>query len=247
MRTIGMIGGMSWESSAIYNRMVNEAVKERLGGHHSAETVMYSVDFAPIKRLQHEGRWEETAASLAQAARKVEQAGADFIVLCTNTMHRIADAITEAVSIPLLHIADATAEEIKAQGIKRVGLLATRFTMEQDFYKGRLAREHGIEVIVPDEEERRIVHDVIYDELCLGEIRKSSRQAYRQIMDRLVERGAEAVILGCTEITMLVGEEDASVLLFDTTRIHAEKAVEMALDARDPGASDRHRDEPRRI
>jgi aspartate racemase len=177
LRTIGMIGGMSWESSAIYYRMVNEAVKDRLGGHHSAKTVMYSVDFDPIKRLQHEGRWEETAASLAQAARKVEQGGADFVMLCTNTMHRVADAITEAVSIPLVHIADATAEEVKARRIKRVGLLATRFTMEQDFYKGRLAREHGIEVIVPDEEERRIVHDVIYDELCLGEVKDSSRQA----------------------------------------------------------------------
>jgi aspartate racemase len=237
-----MIGGMSWESSAIYYWMVNEAVKERLGGHHSAETVMYSVDFAPIKRLQHEGRWEETAAALAEAARRVEQGGADFIVLCTNTMHRMADAITGAVSIPLLHIADATAEEVKARGIQKVGLLATRFTMEQDFYKGRLVREHGLEVIVPDEEERRLVHDVIYDELCLGEIKESSRQAYRQIMSRLVERGADAVILGCTEITMLVGQEDASVPLFDTTRIHAEKAVEMALDTRELGAGDRHSD-----
>jgi aspartate racemase len=242
MRTIGMIGGMSWESSAIYYWMVNEAVKERLGGHHSAETVMYSVDFAPIKHLQHEGRWEEMAASLAEAARKVEQGGADFIVLCTNTMHRMAEAITEAVSIPLLHIADATAEEVKARGIRNVGLLATQFTMEQDFYKGRLANRHGLEILVPDEEERRLVHDVIYNELCLGEIRPSSRQAYRQIMDCLVERGAEAVILGCTEITMLVGQEDASVPLFDTTRIHAEKAVELALDAREIGTGGRHSD-----
>ena len=208
---------------------------------------MYSVDFAEIKCLQHEGRWEETAASLAQVARKVEQAGADFVVLCTNTMHRMADAITQAVSIPLLHIADATAEEVKARGIRNVGLLATRFTMEQDFYKGRLGNRHGLEVLVPDEEERRLVHDVIYDELRLGEVKESSMQAYRRIMSQLVERGAEAVILGCTEITMLVGQEDTSVPLFDTTRIHAEKAVEMALDARDPGASDRHRAEPRRI
>jgi aspartate racemase len=230
LRTIGMIGGMSWESSAIYYRIVNEAVKATLGGHHSAETVMYSVNFDPIKRLQHENKWEEAATSLAQAARKVEQGGADFLLLCTNTMHTVAEAIKEAVSIPLLHIADATAEEVKARRIERVGLLATRFTMEQDFYKGRLAREHGIEVIVPDEEERRIVHDVIYDELCLGEVKESSRQAYRRIMSRLVDRGAEAVILGCTEITMLVGQEDASVPLFDTTRIHAEKAVEMALE-----------------
>jgi len=227
--------------------MVNEAVKERLGGHHSAETVMYRVDIAEIKCLQHEGRWEGTAASLAQAARKVEKGGADFVVLCTNTMHRMADTITQAVSIPLLRIADATAEEVKARGIRNVGLLATRFTMEQDFYKGRLGNRHGLEVLVPDEEERRLVHDVIYDELCLGEIKESSRQAYRRIMSQLVERGAVAVILGCTEITMLVGQEDASMPLFDTTRIHAEKAVEMALDARDPGASDRHRAEPRRI
>ena len=212
--------------------MVNEADKERLGGHHSAQTLMDSVDFAPINRLQHEGRWEETAASLAEAACKVEQGGADFVVLCTNTMHRMAGAIAEAVSIPLLHIADATAEEVKARGVKRVGLLATRFTMEQDFYKGRLAREHGIEVVVPDEEERRTVHGVIYDELCLGEVKESSRQAYRRIMSRLVERGAEAVILRCTEITMLVSQEDASVPLFDTTRIPAEKAVEIALDGR---------------
>jgi aspartate racemase len=242
MRTIGMIGGMSWESSAIYYWMVNEAVNERLGGHHSAETVIYSVDFAPIKQLQHEGRWEETAAYLSKAARRVEQGGADFVVLCTNTMHRMADAITEAVSIPLLHIADATAEEVKVRGIQKVGLLATRFTMEQDFYKGRLVREHGLEVIVPDEEERRLVHDVIYDELCLGEIKESSRQAYHQILSRLVEQGAEAVILGCTEITMLVGQEDASVPLFDTTRIHAEKAVELALDTRELGAGGWHSD-----
>lgn len=232
MRTIGMIGGMSWESSAIYYRMVNEAVRERLGGHHSAATVMVSVDFAPIMRLQHEGRWEETAAPLAAAARTVERGGADFIVLCTNTMHRMADAITDAVSIPFLHIADATAEAVKAHGIETVGLLATRFTMEEDFYKGRLARQHGIDVIVPDAEERQTVHDVIYDELCLGQIKQSSRQAYRRIMARLVERGAETVILGCTEITMLVNQDDASVPLFDTTRIHAEKAVELALDAR---------------
>jgi aspartate racemase len=233
-----MIGGMSWESSAIYYRLVNEAVKERLGGHHSAETVMYSVDFALIKRLQHEDRWEEAAAYLAEVARKVEQGGADFVVLCTNTMHRVADAIAQAVSIPMLHIADATAEAVKARGIRTVGLLATRFTMEQDFYTGRLTREHGIEVIVPDEEERQTVHAVIYNELCLGEVKASSRQAYRRIMSRLVERGAEAVILGCTEITMLVGQEDASVPLFDTTRIHADKAVAMALDAKDLAADE---------
>jgi len=186
--TIGMIGGMSWKCSAIYYWMVNQAVKQRLGGHHSAETVMYSVDFAPIKRLQHEGRWEETAAYTAQEASKVERRGADFLVLCTNIIRRMGDAITEWCTIPLVHITDATAEEIKARGIRKVSLLATRFTMEQDFYKGRLAQKHGIEVIVPDEEEGRIVHDVIYDELVLGEVKEPSRQAYRRIMSRLVER-----------------------------------------------------------
>ena len=230
MRTIGLIGGMSWESSALYYQWVNEGVKERLGGLHSAEVVMYSVDFAGIELLQHEGRWEEAAERLVEVAKKVERGGADFLVLCTNTMHKVASAITTAVEIPLLHIADATADRIKPNGIRRVGLLRTGFTMEQDFYKGRLADEHGLEVLVPDEEDRRLVHDIIYDELCLGKVRDASRKEYRRIMAGLVERGAEAIILGCTEITMLVTQEDAAVPLFDTTAIHAQKAVEIALE-----------------
>ena len=230
LRTIGLIGGMSWESSALYYRWINEGVKERLGGLHSAEALMYSVDFAPIARLQRRGGWAEAAARLSGAARALERGGADFLVLCTNTMHRVADEISSAVGIPLLHIADATAEKIKAQGLGRVGLLATGFTMEQDFYKGRLADKHGLEVLVPGAEDRRFVHDVIYDELCLGKVEDSSRREYRRVMSKLVERGAEAVILGCTEITMLVGPDDASVPLFDTTAIHAREAVEIALD-----------------
>jgi amino-acid racemase len=230
LRTIGLIGGMSWESSALYYQWVNEGVKERLGGLHSAEVVMYSVDFAGIELLQHEGRWEEAAERLVEVAKKVERGGADFLVLCTNTMHKVASAITTAVEIPLLHIADATADRIKPNGIRRVGLLGTGFTMEQGFYKGRLADEHGLEVLVPDEEDRRLVHDIIYDELCLGKVRDASRKEYRRIMAGLVERGAEAIILGCTEITILVTQEDAAVPLFDTTAIHAQKAVEIALE-----------------
>ena len=231
MRTIGLIGGMSWESSALYYRWINEAVKEKLGGLHSTEVAMYSVDFAAIERLQHEGRWEEAAERLLEAAKKVERSGAGFVVLCTNTMHKVADKIEASVGIPLLHIADATAEKIKAQSIRRVGLLATGFTMEQGFYEGRLADRHGLEVLVPEEEDRRLVHRVIYEELCLGEVRDASREEYRRVMVGLVERGAEAIILGCTEITMLVSTEDACVPLFDTTRIHAQKAVEVALAA----------------
>lgn len=229
MRTLGLIGGMSWESSALYYRWINEGVKERLGGLHSAEVVMYSVDFADVEFLQREGRWQEAGARLAEAATKVERAGADYLLLCTNTMHKVADAVEGAVGIPLLHIADATAEEVRGQGVGRVGLLATGFTMEQDFYKGRLAERYGLEVLVPEPEDRRVVHEVIYNELCLGEVKETSRDAYSRIISTLVERGAEAVILGCTEITMLVGQEDVSVPIFDTTAIHAQKAVEAVL------------------
>lgn len=235
-RTIGMIGGMSWQSSAIYYRLVNEGVRKKLGGQHSARTLMYSVDFAEIERLQHEGRWEDTATLLAEAAERIERGGADFIVLCTNTMHKVADAITETVNVPLLHIADATAEKIKARGMSKVGLLATRFTMEEGFYKGRLSSEYGLEVIVPDAKDRQIVHAVIYEELCLGKVTETSRKAYRRIMSHMVERGAEAIILGCTEITMLVGQKDSAVPLFDTTTIHAQKAVEVALERAEPTA-----------
>jgi len=211
VRTIGLIGGMSWESSALYYRWINEAVQEQLGGLHSARIVMVSVDFAEIERLQHAGRWDEAGVRLSEAARSVKRGGAELLLLCTNTMHKVADEIAAAVQIPMLHIADTTAIAIVERGFQRVGLLGTRFTMEQDFYRGRLTGCHGLEVLVPDEEERPVVHDVIYDELCLGRIRPASRDAYRQVMARLVARGAEAIILGCTEITLLVGQEDATV------------------------------------
>jgi len=227
--TIGLIGGMSWESSAEYYRIINQEVNRRLGGVRSAQCLMYSVDFEGIKRLQHEGDWERLAEAMKEAAVRLERGGADFIVLCTNTMHRVADAIAASVSIPTLHIADPTADKIKASGFQRIGLLGTAFTMEQDFYKGRLQQRHGLEVIVPDENDRRIVHEIIYKELVLGQIRPESRQAYRAIIARLIERGAQAVILGCTEIMLLVSDEDSAVPLFDTTTIHALAAVDWAL------------------
>jgi aspartate racemase len=229
MKTIGLIGGMSWESSAEYYRMINEAVRRRLGGFHSARCLMFSVDFAEIEELQRSGRWEDAGNRLADAARRLERGGAELLVLCTNTMHRVADEVAAATEIPFLHIADPTADEIKARGITSVGLLATRYTMEQDFYRGRLSERHGLEVLVPDEPGRSLVHDVIYEELVLGRIEERSRAAYREIMTRLVERGAEAIILGCTEIELLVREDDSTVPLFDTTRIHAERAVELAI------------------
>lgn len=225
---IGLIGGMSWESSAEYYRLINESVKRRLGGLHSARSLMFSVDFAGIEELQSSGRWEEAGDRLVDAARRLERGGADLAVLCTNTMHRLADRIEREIEIPLLHIADATAVEIGARGMRSVGLLGTRYTMEQDFYRGRLSHRHGLEVLVPDEPARGLVHDVIYDELVLGRVEDASRTAYREVMAGLVERGAEGIILGCTEVGLLVGEGDATVPLFDTTRIHAERAVDAA-------------------
>ncbi|WP_308364094.1 MULTISPECIES: aspartate/glutamate racemase family protein [unclassified Microbulbifer] len=229
MKTVGLIGGMSWESTQIYYRRINELVKERLGGLHSARLLLYSVDFHEIEQLQHAGRWEEAGELLAAAARSLAAAGADFLLICTNTMHKIAPAVEAAVSIPLLHIADATAAEIGRAGARTVGLLGTRFTMEENFYRGRLQEEHGIPVLLPDAEERALVHQVIYQELCLGTVRDESRAAYRDIIRRLVERGAEGIILGCTEIGMLVTAADAPVPLFDTTEIHARAAVDRAL------------------
>ncbi|MEP7011282.1 MAG: aspartate/glutamate racemase family protein [Acidobacteriota bacterium] len=229
MKTIGLIGGMSWESTVPYYRQINETVKERLGGLHSAKVVLYSVDFHEVERLQHSGDWEAAGALLAGAARAVEAAGADFLVLCTNTMHKVAGAIEGAVGIPLFHIADPTAEEIKAAGFRTVGLIGTRFTMEQEFYKDRLSDRHGLAVLVPPVEDREIVHRVIYEELCLGKIVDGSRVEFRRIMADLVSEGAEAIILGCTEISLLVGAEDSTVPLFDTTSIHARKAAEWAL------------------
>lgn len=228
MKMIGLIGGMSWESTALYYRIINEQVKQQLGGLHSARSLMYSVDFHEIEKLQAAGEWQKAGEILAEAAVSLEKGGADFIVLCTNTMHKVAQQITDAVSIPLLHIADATAQRIRQAGVKKVGLLATAFTMEQEFYKGRL-NQSEIEVLVPDAAGRKVVHDIIYQELCLGVIRDESRAQYRKIIAELVEQGAEAIILGCTEITLLVKAEDASVPLFDTTLIHAEDAVKLAL------------------
>jgi aspartate racemase len=231
MKTIGLIGGMSWESTLPYYRHINELVKQRLGGLHSARIVLYSVDFHDIERLQHSGNWDEAGRMLAAAARALEAAGADFLVLCTNTMHKVAAAIEAAVRIPLLHIADATAVEIRRAGLRRVGLLATRFTMEQDFYCRRLEHRHGIGVIVPDAADREVVHRIIYDELCLGSIRADSRERYREIIRRLVGQGAEGIVFGCTEIGLLVSAADAPVPVFDTTAIHAANAVELALQA----------------
>jgi aspartate racemase len=227
--TIGLIGGMSWESSAEYYRIINREMQKRLGGVHSARSLMWSVDFGEVERLQHEGEWDRLTDAMKDAAIRLERGGADFIVLCTNTMHRMADAIASAAGIPLLHIADPTAERIKAAGLERVGLIGTAFTMEQDFYKGRLKQHYGLDVIVPEADDRRVVHDVIYKELVVGQVLEASRMAYRGIIARLVERGAQAVILGCTEIMLLVSDEDSAVPLYDTTTIHALAAVNRAL------------------
>lgn len=229
MKTIGLIGGMSWESTVPYYRLINEGIKQRLGGLHSARVVLYSVDFHDIEVLQHNGRWDEAGALLATAARALQSAGADFIVLCTNTMHKVTPAIEAAVTIPLLHIADPTAEAVRQAGIHTVGLLGTHFTMEEDFYRGRLEAQHGLEVVIPDAADRDIVHRVIYDELCLGVTREASRAVYRAVIGRLIAQGAEGIILGCTEIGLLVKPEDAMVPLFDTTALHAASAVEFSL------------------
>jgi aspartate racemase len=229
MKTIGLIGGMSWESSLLYYRLINELVKERLGGLHSARSLMYSVDFDDIEKMQAENRWAEAGAALAQAAQNLERGGADFVVLCTNTMHKTAPDIIAQTSIPFLHIADATAARIVSSGIKTVGLLGTKFTMEEEFYKGRLEDGYGLEVLIPNAGERNRVHQVIYQELCQGQIRRESRAAYADIMAGLVASGAQGIILGCTEIGLLVGSSDAAVPLFDTTQIHAEAAVDLAL------------------
>jgi aspartate racemase len=230
VKRIGLLGGMSWESSIEYYRFVNEATRDRLGGLHSADCIMRSVDFAGIEELQRSGDWDEAGRVLAAEARSLEAAGAELIVLCTNTMHKVADAITAAVDVPLVHIADTTAHAIKTAGLESVGLLATGYTMEQDFYVGRLRDMHGLDVIVPEADDRALVHRVIYDELCVGVVRDDSRDEYRRVMERLVERGAQAILLGCTEIELLVGPGDASVPTFDTTRLHAERAVELALE-----------------
>jgi aspartate racemase len=225
---IGLIGGLSWESSAEYYRLLNELVRARLGGLHSARCLMWSFDFGEIEALQHAGDWDTATALMIDAAQRLERGGADFFLICANTMHRMADETSAAVKIPLLHIVDPTAARVRARGMTRVGLLGTAFTMEQDFYKGRLARCFGLEVLVPDAEDRALVHRVIYEELVKGEVRPASRESYRGVIARLVKRGAEGVVLGCTEIGLLMGAADSPVPLFDTTRIHVEAAVEFA-------------------
>ena len=222
---------MSWESTLFYYRHINEAVRKRLGGLHSAKLLLYSVDFDPIERLQHAGNWDATAKIISGAARSLQAGGADFFLICTNTMHRVAETVAQSVDIPLLHIADGTAAVLKSEQISRIGLLGTSFTMEQAFYKDRLTRQHGIEVVVPDSVDREVVHHIIYQELCLGEVKPASRDRYLHIVDKLVRQGAEGVILGCTEIGMLIEQSDTPVRLFDTTAIHANEAVKFAFDA----------------
>ncbi len=229
MKTIGMLGGMSWESTASYYKAINEGVKSALGGLHSAKICLYSVNFDEIEKLQHQGKWDETAVILSNAAKSVEAGGADFLLICTNTMHKVADEIQANLSIPIVHIADATASKLIADGVTKVGLLGTRFTMEQDFYKSRLINQFGIDVIVPTADDQTIVHNVIYDELCRGVIKAESRVQYVNIVNALFAQGAEAVILGCTEIALLIKQEDTHVPLYDTTEIHAAHAVALAI------------------
>jgi aspartate racemase len=228
MQLIGFLGGMSWESSAEYYRLANELVRERRGGLHSARCLLYSVDFAAIERMQVEGRWDDAATTLCAAAAALQGAGADLIVLCTNTMHKVADVIADAVKVPLLHIGDTTAEAVIGAGVRTVGLLGTGFTMSEPFYADRLA-SHGLDVLVPSEEDQETIHRIIYDELCLGVIRDESRDAYRQVIRRLIDAGAEGVIYGCTEIELLVGPEDSAVPVFPTTRLHVQAAIDWAL------------------
>jgi aspartate racemase len=225
MKTIGLIGGMSWESTVSYYQAINLGVKRRLGGLHSAKLVMVSVDFAEIEKMQHTGDWQGTAKILMQAARHLQAAGADGFIICTNTMHKVAKEVQAEVGIPLLHIADGTAHALKASGVTKVGLLGTGFTMEQNFYKGRLV-EHGLDVVIPNQIQRELVHSVIYQELCLGLVEPGSKRAYLEIIDSLAVDGAEAVILGCTEIGLLIEQADTSVALFDTTKIHVDTALE---------------------
>ena len=230
MKTIGMIGGMSWESSIEYYRIINETVRDELGNLHSAKSIMYSVEFAEIETLQHQNRWDDAAKIMIAAARSIENGGADFGIICTNTMHKLYDIVQQNIRIPMLHIADATAESIQAKGIKKIALLGTRFTMVEDFYKGRLVNKYGLDVMIPAADEMEIVHRVIYDELCAGMINSDSKQEYADIITHLVTEGAEGIILGCTEIGLLVKQADSPVPLFDTTEIHAKAAVKYALE-----------------
>ena len=224
-----MIGGMSWESSAVYYRLINEGVAARLGGLHSAQSLLFSFDFDEIERLQHQGQWEQATRRMVDAAQRLERGGADFVIICTNTMHLMADAVQQQLAVPLLHIVDPTADAIRQQGLHTVGLLGTRFTMEQEFYRGRLEQRHGLQVVVPDEPDRAIIHAVIYDELCRGIVNPASQAQCRGIIEQLVVAGAEAVILGCTELMLLITQQDSAVPLFDTTALHAQAAVTYAL------------------
>lgn len=230
MKTIGLIGGMSWESSAEYYRLINQFVKHRLGGHNNARSLMLTVNFHEIETLQHHGEWDQLGKLMQEAAAQLQAGGADFIVLCTNTMHKLAPQIEAAITIPFLHIADPTAAAIKASRHTRIGLLGTRFTMEQDFYRGRMEAVHGLSMLTPDAEDRAIVHRVIYEELCHGKVRDESRREYQRVIDTLKTRGAQAVILGCTEITLLIGPNDSALPVFDTTHLHAEAAALLALE-----------------
>lgn len=229
MKTIGLIGGMSWESTVSYYKAINEAIKAELGGLHSAKICLYSVDFSEIEVLQSRGKWGEAAKVLSLAAQSVEAGGADGLFICTNTMHKVAPQIATNITIPILHIADATAEQLIADGISKVGLLGTRFTMEQDFYKNRLVDNYGIEVLIPTEDDRTLIHDIIYEELCRGEVNVESRRRYIEVVDRLASQGAQAVILGCTEIALLINQQHTDILLYDTTKIHANYAVKWAI------------------
>ena len=230
MKTIGLIGGMSWESSLEYYRIINETVQRKLGGFHSAQSLMYSVDFAAVEDCQHQGRWQDAAGLLADAARKLEKGGADFLVICANTMHKVVPEVQKHIRIPILHIADVTARAIKERGLRIVGLLGTRFTMEEGFYKDRLVQKHGLEVIVPGEKGRELIHNVLYDQIRLGDIDQAARNVFKKAIDDLASEGAEGIILGCTEIFLFVKQEDYKIPLFDTTRIHAEAAAELALE-----------------
>ena len=230
MKTIGLIGGMSWESSSVYYNIINETVKERLGGLHSAKCILYSVDFEEIASLQHQGEWEELTKLMINFAQQLERAGADFIVICTNTMHKMAEEVQGNINIPLLHIADATAEEIIKQGLRKPGLLGTKFTMEEDFYKKRLKEKYSIDVLIPSSADREIIDSVIYNELCMGIVKQSSRDKFKEIIKNLVSVGADGMILGCTEIPLLISQKDVEVPLFDTTTIHSKAAVAFALN-----------------
>lgn len=229
MKTIGLVGGMSWESSLEYYRILNQRIKEELGGFHSAKCVMYSVDFEEIEKLQHKGKWDKLTHLMIDAAQRVEKAGAECVLICTNTMHKMAPEVESSIDIPLLHIADVTAKEIKKRDQKKVGLLGTKFTMEQEFYKGRLIKKHDIDVIIPDEEQREVIHYILYHELVQGEITETSKNKFKDIITSLQSRGAEGIILGCTEIPLLVKQKDYEIPLYDTTFIHAQAAVEWAI------------------